>query len=107
MHALKALVIGMGILIIIGMGLVIWGFARQATQLAEKSENGPSAESPFFETSVNLPAGCELDSVKGDGQGSLLLTLQGRDGPQAACRQIILLDTASGEVRGRIQLGSE
>ncbi|MFD1379625.1 hypothetical protein [Fodinicurvata halophila] len=47
MHALKALVIGMGILIIIGMGLVIWGFARQATQLAEKSENGPSAESPF------------------------------------------------------------
>ncbi|MFD1379624.1 hypothetical protein [Fodinicurvata halophila] len=45
--------------------------------------------------------------MKGDGQGSLLLTLQGRDGPQAACRQIILLDTASGEVRGRIQLGSE
>lgn len=107
MHALKALVIGMGLLIIVGMGLVVWGFARQATQLAEKSEDPPASESPYFETRVNLPAGCELDSVKGDGQGGLLLTLQGRDGSREACRQLLLLDPASGELRGRIQLGSE
>ncbi|MGM0560371.1 MAG: hypothetical protein ACQETX_04795 [Pseudomonadota bacterium] len=104
MHALKALVIGMGLLIIVGMGLVVWGFARQATQMTEKSEEAGPSESSYFETRVNLPDGCEVENLKSDGQGGLLLLLKGQAQARAECDQIILLDAGNGEVRGRIEL---
>ncbi|WP_026989560.1 hypothetical protein [Fodinicurvata sediminis] len=104
MHALKALVIAMGLLIIVGMGLVVWGFARQATQMTEKSEDARSSEDSYFETQVDLPNGCTVDSLKSDGQGGLLLLLKGQGRAGEACAQIILLDAGNGEVRGRIGL---
>lgn len=104
MHALKALVIGMGLLIIVGMGLVVWGFARQATQMTEKSEDASPSKGSYFETRVDLPDDCTVDSLKSDGQGGLLLLLKGQGRASEACAQIILLDAGNGEVRGRIEL---
>lgn len=124
MRALKGLVIGMSLLIVVGMGLVVWGFLRQADKLetrkaAEKaaveapatppvappaaapaSESRPLAR--FGELRLAAPAGCTLAGVTLEGARQLLLRL---DGPrERGCQQVVVLDLAGGGELGRVIL---
>jgi len=97
MVALKALVFGMAGLIVVGMGLVVYGMMRQA--------DGLRGAPDFIEASLPLPADCRLADASGDGRGLILLRLEGplRDG----CRAVLLFDPATGGLRGRIDLPAE
>lgn len=97
MRAVKALVIGMGILIIVGLGLVVYGVVRQADNLISRDT--------FGEVTIPLPAGCTLAEASADDRGLVVLRLQGK--ADDGCRQVLLFDSRSGEMRGRIHLPIE
>ncbi len=95
MKSVKALVIVMGLLIVAGLGLLVYGMANQISGVA-----GPDAPSGFDETIVSLPVGCSVIETRVDGDRLIVRT----DGPLGykSCRQIIIFDLLSGEVLGRI-----
>ena len=92
MRALKGLVIGLGVVILVLFGLVIWGIARL----------GQEPDAGFDRATVEMPAGCRLAEAGADGAGGLLLRL---DGPaERGCQQLLIVDRASGALKGRIEL---
>ena len=93
MRALKALVIVMGVLIVVGTGVVIVTVARRVSQVAHP------AAAPIAAT-LDLPTGCSVAEMTSTGD-RLALRLAG-DGD---CRQIILVDPATGAITGHIALG--
>ena len=93
MRALKALVIVMGVLIVVGTGVVIVTVARRVSHVAHP------AAAPIAAT-LDLPAGCGVAEMTSVGD-RLALRLAG-DGD---CRRIILVDPATGATTGHIALG--
>ena len=62
MHSIKVLVLFMGLLILAGLGLLVYGVVGQVSELAGPgAPSGPSAPGGFDAASVTLPAGCVLD----------------------------------------------
>ena len=97
MAALKALVIGMAVLIVAGMGLVVYGMVRQADGLRGAPE--------VVEAQQTVPEACTLSDVTADGRGLLLLRLAGP--VEQGCRAVLLFDARQGDFRGRIDLPAE
>ena len=92
MKALKALVIGMGVLIVIGFVLLVVGLANKFSQ---------AGKAGFGEAEVVVPDGCSVAETLAEGD-RLLLRLEG---PAArGCAQVVVIDLESGEVRGRLRL---
>ncbi len=97
MKSIKALVIVMGLLILAGLGLLVYGLVGQVSEIA-----APGASDGFDAASVALPAGCRLAQADLD-EGRLVLRVEGpADRPD--CQQVILLDPASGAELGRITI---
>ncbi len=96
MHSIKALVIFMGLLILAGLGLLVYGVVSQVSETA-----GPGAPGGFDESVVPLPIGCSVVETRVDGDRLVVRT----DGPLGyeQCQKIIIIDLQSGEVLGRIQ----
>ena len=95
MRALKALVIGMGLLIVAGVTLIAYGLYSKATDpgFSFFSAGGGPAQA-FDEASITLPSGCTI--VDGD-------RLYLRIGPPInACERVIVLDTHTGKILGTI-----
>ena len=87
MKALKGVVIGMGILILLGLGVVVAAIVGEV--------NG-SRESPEKRTvSLDLPAGCRIAGMRAV-DDRLALRVTGPDG--AACPALLVFDPASGKV---------
>jgi hypothetical protein len=101
MKSIKALVILMGLLILAGLGLLVYGVVGQVSELSQTT-GGPGG---FDAARVALPAGCVLAAADLDG-GRLVLRV---DGPanQPDCQQVILLDPASGAELGRITVAPQ
>ena len=95
MDALKAAVIGMGVLIVIMMGAVVYGLARRGPE-----RPAPAALAANVAANVTLgePAGTHIAGMAPAGQAVAVL-LQG-GGPD----RIVLL-SGRGEVVGRVALG--
>jgi hypothetical protein len=100
MHLIKALVIVMAAMIVGGLGLVAWGLLRQADGLKRKAGKGETVE-----LSLPLPEECRLAEIGADGAGRLFLRLDGL--AARGCRQVLLLESASGRLVGRIQFPVE
>lgn len=107
MKALKTAVILMAVVIVAGFGLVIYTIVDRMmsgepvlTGRQTESEVAP-ADTSFGEINLPVPLGCDLDSVQLEGD-RLLITLDGLDDQR--CKQIIIMDTTSGEVLGRVTL---
>ncbi len=97
MGAIKAVVFFLGALIVVMIGLVIWGLLRQGERLRE-----PVA---FEELSLAVPAGCRLAAVE-PGEGDLLILRL--DGPlERGCQQAVLVDRSEGRVAGRVKLQAQ
>lgn len=92
MQSLKALVIIMGLLIVAGLGLVVYGFAARAPDAV-------GGAAGFGEVDLPLPAGCVIAASE-TAEGRLILRLDGP--PEAGCQQVVVLDLDSGEVLGRV-----
>ncbi len=88
MKALKGLVIGMGILILLGLGIVVAALVGEVNN---------AADSPAKRTvSLDLPTGCRVAGMRAV-DDHLALRVTGPDG--AACPALLLFDPAAGEVR--------
>lgn len=108
MQGLKALVIGLGVLIVAGMIILVYGLVQKASDpdfsLFGKAENteAPASDkivpAPFGDISVRLPAGCRVEGMEPDG-GTLFI----RVGPEGSCTQIIAIELASGRVLGNVK----
>ena len=104
MQSIKALVIFMGLLILAGLGLLVYGMANQVSEIAGPGDT-TGARGGFDAASVALPAGCVLAEARID-EGRLVLRADGpADRPD--CRQVILLDPASGDELGRISIAPQ
>lgn len=94
MATLKALVIGLAVLIVIAMGLLAYGLATGAG----KPGRGQAEMRPFGQLNLGLPAGCAIVATVPDGR-RLYLTI----GPAGTpCRRVIVVDVETGTVLGTI-----
>ncbi len=109
MHALKGLVIGLGMLIVISFGLLVYGFytklftieGEPADDVAGAAVPAPAAPiAGFGEVLVTLPAGCAVEEMRPDGAGRVYLRLGG-DEP---CQRILVIDVISGRQLGALTL---
>ncbi|MCG8594772.1 MAG: hypothetical protein MI785_10450 [Kiloniellales bacterium] len=92
MQALKTLVIGMGVLIVIGFVLLVVGLANKFAQ---------GGKAGFGDVEVAVPDGCTVAETLAEGD-RLLLRLEG---PAArGCAQVMVIDLESGAVQGRLRL---
>lgn len=108
MQALKGLVVGLGILIVGGFVLLIYGFYTSFNNPDFKvtADKGGEASAPagepavprprgFGESRISLPDGCTLIEMRPDGDRLYL-----RTGPSGLCERVLVVDPASGEVLG-------
>ncbi|SDF45723.1 hypothetical protein SAMN05216241_101156 [Limimonas halophila] len=95
MKALKALVIGMAVLIVLGLGVVV------AKIIADSSDaTGPRADLGTLH--LGLDDACRIAGVTGT-DDRLVVRL---DGPaDAGCGEVLLVDPGAGKVVGRIAPG--
>ncbi len=92
MQALKALVIGMGILIVLGLALVAYGLVGRSS----KQDVGVAG---FDTLKLALPPGCNIAEARVS-DGHLVVR---SDGPmERGCQQVFLIDMASGKILGRV-----
>jgi hypothetical protein len=100
MKALKALVIGMGILIVIGIGLVGFGLTRgkpqQATAVTQTT--APEIKVGPFTSELPIPPGARLEQVIAAGD-RLVLRFSSAEGDK-----LVLLDSRTGQLAGTIAL---
>jgi hypothetical protein len=95
MRGLKALVIGMGILIIAGVVFLIYA-------IVEKAGEGGIGGGGAVNAEVRLPAGAEIVETR-VGDGRVVLRLRLADGSG----RLMLIDAVTGKSAGRIDLKSE
>ncbi len=100
MKSIKVLVIVMGLLILAGLGLLVYGMVNRIPQVAS-----PGASDGFDAASVALPAGCVLAEARID-EGRLVLRIEGPPS-NPECQLVILLDPDSGAELGRITLAPQ
>ncbi len=109
MHSIKALVLVMGLLILAGLGLLVYGVVGQVSELAAPgapgAPRGPSAPGGFDAASVTLPAGCVL--AEAHLEAGRLVLRAGGPASRPDCQQVILLDPASGAELGRITIAPQ
>lgn len=108
---LKTIVIGMGILIAIGLGLLVFGFYKTSQDPTWRLFGGasppaigapPGVAAPLAlpgSIELSLPTGCEITGATP--QGRLLYVLTGpRNG--ASCGFVLVVDPVQGRVVQRI-----
>lgn len=101
MGILKTVVIGMAVLIVIGMGLLVYGLVTRSVN-GDDPGGAPQAAAPapmipFGEVVVPAGPGCAIADMAADG-GRLYV----RTGPGADCARIFVLDPATGTVLGTV-----
>ena len=96
-QVLKALVIGMGILIVIGMAALGYGIYQKATELDLGPEKTTS-QGGFSEKKLPIPPDCSVVEMKPDGPRLYL-----RLGPERKCAKILIIDTKSGNIVGSLK----
>jgi len=96
MKALKALVFGMGILIVVGIGLVGYALVR-GKQKPPMQPVTLEAHEPFA-ARVPVPPGARLEQVTASGD-RIILRFSGSDGDR-----LVLLDAETGRPAGTVTL---
>lgn len=108
MQALKFIVIGMGILIVLAVGLIGFGLYKKSVDpgwklfgpRADTTTSAPAAEpapDTFGDIELSLAEDCHIEAVQPDGRRAYLLL-----GPAGLCDGVIVIDVGSGRVLGRI-----
>lgn len=103
MPAIKALVIGMGVILVGGLALLVYGISQKASNPDYKMfHSKPAANAPvagFGETRIPLPEGCSIAEMHPDGANLYLHV-----GPAGPCERIIVIDVTTGQAIGSIWL---
>ena len=101
MQALKFVVVGMGVLIVAGLALLIYGLAEGIGKLGD---NGGGSGTALGEVIVPVPEGCVIADSRIEAP-YLVLRLEGL--AERGCQQVVLVDLESGRVTGRVTAVSE
>ncbi|MBL6928220.1 MAG: hypothetical protein ISR44_03530 [Rhodospirillales bacterium] len=104
MQALKSLVIGMGLLIVVGTILIVYGLIQRSSDpefsffgsTDVKTETAAPGRA-FGDITVPLASGCRIEDMRPD-DGKLFV----RVGPEGSCARIIAIELASGKVLGNV-----
>lgn len=91
MKALKGVVIGMGVLILLGLGVVVAAIVGQVND---------SGETARTSVRLDLPPACQIGDIEAL-DNRLAVRVNGPDG--ANCPSVLLLDQDTGEVRTTIR----
>ncbi len=91
MQAIKAFVIGMGVLIVAGLALFFYGLAEGFGKLGQGGNMG--------EVALPVPDGCVIADSHIEAP-HLVLRLDGL--ADRGCQQVVLIDLESGRVIGRV-----
>lgn len=107
MRALKAIVIGMGGLIVLAVVLIGFGLYKKSVEpgwklfgsQVEDRQTPVAALAPgvFDHVRLGLPDGCFIVEARPDGRRVYLQT-----GPEPECEGIIVIDIEDGRILGRI-----
>lgn len=104
MKALKILVYTMGAMLIVGIGVLVWGIATRAHVKSPPPEAAaPAAQlapvgQPFGSIEVPLPPGGRVEQVVSAGALVVVRVSVGTD------ERLVVLDPVSGQVRGDFRL---
>lgn len=112
MHALKALVIFLGVVIVVGVVVLVVTISQRATKLvaggsgdgdtttaAAAPASAPAAKVRFGDREIDLPDGSEVIAMMAEG-GRLMLRLRLANGRQ----RILVLDLETGKTLGSFRL---
>ena len=113
MQLLKALVIGMGVLIIVAIGLLAYGLltktttslSQTETQLEQMaiSETGPLKG--FGDLALAGNAGCRIESASPAGRRLVIVLAPAMAGaPALDCEKVVIIDISTGAVIGGVVL---
>lgn len=106
MKALKAIVIGMGALIVLAVGLIGFGLYKKSVEPGWKlfgpnvdaaAMAAAAAPAVFDDLDLGLAENCLITDVRPDGRRAYLLL-----GPAGVCDGVMVIDTEDGRVLGRI-----
>ncbi len=105
-QGLKAVVIGLGVLLAICAAIVIGTIVYRLFHYeAEPAAASPAAVSDApdgFVASLPVPAGCAIESVTAEGN-RLIVQVGGNE----ACRRVLIADMKTGKLIGRFQFQPE
>ena len=105
MRALKALVAGLGVLIVGGMTLLAYGLYMKASDPDFSIFPDGAAEvapaKQFGRVELSLPKGCSIVEMRPDGERLYLHV----GPPVKSCERIIVIDATDGTVLGIIEVG--
>ncbi len=102
MNALKALVIIMGILIVLGMGLFAWGISTKLGEMAETGEAAAPAAPWAAPVDVAIPPGARVTETRAE-HGRLIVSLRFNNGNS----RILVFDLQTGQPIGAIRLNQK
>jgi hypothetical protein len=113
MRALKALVTALAIVIIIGVGAVIWGVVRQVGKMSEPPETSPpltgapivsDERAPWQNLALEQPPGTRIANVTSAGDLVVLHLFTETPGQD---ERLVVIDPDSGILLGTITLGAK
>lgn len=99
MNALKALVIIMGILIVLGMGLFAWGISTKLGEMAEQEDATAPVTTWAAPVDVAIPPGARVSETRSE-DGRLIVTVRLENGDS----RILVFDLETGQRIGAIRL---
>lgn len=103
--ALRALVIGLAVLILIVFAAVVYGIVGLANpdgngEVSAEAKGG--AVAGLRDRSLDLPEGCEVRSAQSDGNRLTIVT-DGPAGLRATCMRVWVIDLTTGETLAEIR----
>lgn len=105
MRALKAIVIGMGVMIVAAIVLIAYGLYKKSVEpgwtlfgnrAATTSRLDVTSE-PFANIALDLKPGCRIVDVRPDGGRAYIVV-----GPDESCAEVVVVDVVGGRILGRI-----
>jgi hypothetical protein len=107
MRALMGIVIGLGIMIIMVIVMIGYGFYKKTVDpdwrlLGEETSKSTTSTPQtnnvgFGDINLGLPAGCRVMNVTAEGALAYL-----KIGPDSTCESVIVVDVSKGQILGRI-----
>ncbi len=99
MALLKALVIGMGILIVLAMAMLAYGLISKTGSKQSGDTPSPAAVAAFGNIVIPDAVGCRIEDATTDAN-RLIVTLGGT----GDCRRVVVVDMAGGEIAGTVRV---
>ena len=122
MGALKSLVIGLGVMVVVAMGLLAWGLYHKANNPDFKLfETGTSQEeaSGFGDLSVSAPKGCVIARAHVEDDLLVVLVKPSKNwfkdlgvkklerAERPDCDRVVVIDMTTGATKGSVKLTVE